>query len=81
MQYETAFSAYSQCSVMFLNPAQFDANSTANPSVEMPPIVTQLPKRRRSSLCGTIGSDSQGIQWGDQSDFHAPPGGHDRCRS
>jgi hypothetical protein len=39
VRYETPFSACSQCSVMFLNPAQFDANSTANPSVEMPPIV------------------------------------------
>jgi len=30
-RYETPFSACSQCSVMFLNPAQFDANSTAAP--------------------------------------------------
>jgi hypothetical protein len=30
---------------MFLNPAQFDANSNSNPSVEMPPVVT--PMRRR----------------------------------
>jgi len=30
---------------MFLNPALFDANTTANPNVEMPPRVT--PMRRR----------------------------------
>jgi hypothetical protein len=29
-----AFSACSQCSMMLLNPAQFDANSTANPSID-----------------------------------------------
>jgi hypothetical protein len=34
VRYETPFSACSQCSGMFLNPAQFDANSAANPSVE-----------------------------------------------
>jgi hypothetical protein len=38
-RYETPFSGYSQCSVMFLNPAQFDANSTAPPNVEAPPAV------------------------------------------
>jgi hypothetical protein len=46
-RYETSFHACSGCSAMFLNPSQFDANSTANPSIEMPPVVTQLRRRRR----------------------------------
>jgi hypothetical protein len=46
-RYETSFHACSGCSAMFLNPSQFDANSTANPSIEMPPMVTQLRRRRR----------------------------------
>ena len=46
VRYETPFSACSQCSVMFLNPAQFDVNSTTNPSVEMPPLVTPIRRRR-----------------------------------
>jgi hypothetical protein len=33
-RYETRFSACSQCSVMILNPAQFDANSATAPNVE-----------------------------------------------
>lgn len=45
--YETPFRASNQCSVKFLNPAQFDANSTANPSIEMPPVVTPLRQRGR----------------------------------
>ena len=45
-RYETPFCACSRCSVMFLNAAQFDANSTANPSVEMPPVVTPVRRRR-----------------------------------
>jgi hypothetical protein len=44
-RYETPFSACSQCSVMFLNPAQFDANSTAAPNVEASPSVV-TPMRR-----------------------------------
>jgi hypothetical protein len=36
-RYETPLSSCSQCGVMFLNPAQFDANSTAAPNVEAPP--------------------------------------------
>ncbi len=43
---ETPFSACSQCSVMFLNESQFDANSRANPSVEFPPIVTPMRRKR-----------------------------------
>ena len=45
-RYETPFCACSRCSVMFLNAAQFDANSTENPSVEMPPVVTPMRRRR-----------------------------------
>jgi ribosomal protein L37AE/L43A len=44
-RYETQFFACSQCSVMFLNPNQFNAYSTANPNIEFPPIVTPLRKR------------------------------------
>jgi hypothetical protein len=46
-RYETPFYACSRCSVMFLNPAQFDANSTANPNVEAPPTVVTAMRRRR----------------------------------
>jgi hypothetical protein len=46
-RYETPFSACSQCSVMFLNATQFDAHSTSSPSVELPPVVTPLRRRRR----------------------------------
>lgn len=47
-RYETEFHACSQCSVMFLNPAQFDTNSTASPNIEAPPsVVTTLRRRRR----------------------------------
>lgn len=46
-RYETPFYACSRCSVMFLNASQFDANSTANPKVEAPPVVTEMRRRRR----------------------------------
>ncbi len=46
-RYETPFYACSCCSVMFLNAARFDANSTANPSVEAPPAVVTPMRRRR----------------------------------
>lgn len=45
-RYETPFCACSQCSAMFLNAAQFDANSTAHPSVEFPTVVTSMRLRR-----------------------------------
>jgi len=45
-RYETPFSACSQCSVMFLNPAQFAANSTAAPNVEAAQAVV-TPMRRK----------------------------------
>jgi hypothetical protein len=41
------FFACSRCSAMFLNAAQFDANSTANPNVEAPPAVVTLMRRGR----------------------------------
>lgn len=47
VRYETPFSACSQCAVMFLNATQFDANGSANPNVEMPPVVTPLRRPRR----------------------------------
>jgi hypothetical protein len=43
---ETSFHACSGCSAMFLNPSQFQADSTANPSIEMR-VMTQLRRRRR----------------------------------
>jgi hypothetical protein len=46
VRYETPFHACCGCSAMFLNPAQFDANSTAAPNVEIPPAVTPLRRRR-----------------------------------
>ena len=47
-RYETEFHACSQCSVMLLSPAQFDANSIASPNVEAPAaVVTPLHRRRR----------------------------------
>ena len=45
-RYETLFHACSGCSAMFLNPAQFDANSTASPNIELPPVVTPLRRRQ-----------------------------------
>lgn len=45
-RYETELFACSQCSVMFLNPNQFNTYSTATPNIEFPPIVTPLRKRR-----------------------------------
>lgn len=48
-RYETEFFACSQCSVMFLNPTQFNTYSTAAPNVEFPQIVTPLRKRRSKS--------------------------------
>jgi hypothetical protein len=36
-RYETSFYACSQCSVMFLNPANFNADSAAPANIEAPP--------------------------------------------
>ena len=49
-RYETDFYACSQCSVMFLNPSQFNVHSHAPPSLELPPVVTPLrrPRARNS---------------------------------
>ena len=46
-RYETSFHACSGCSVMFLNAAQFDANSIAAPDVEAPPAVVMPMRQRR----------------------------------
>jgi hypothetical protein len=45
--YTTSFYACSGCSVMFLNPAQFNAYSNAAPNIEMPRVVA-LRSRRTS---------------------------------
>jgi hypothetical protein len=37
--------ACSQCSVMFLNPAQFNAHSTANPNIDMQ-VATPMRRGR-----------------------------------
>jgi hypothetical protein len=44
-RYETSFYACSQCSVLFLNPLQFNQFSDAAPNVEMPNVV-RLRQRR-----------------------------------
>jgi hypothetical protein len=47
-RYETPFHACSGCSAMFLNPSQFDTNSSAAPNIEvLPEIVTPMRRRRR----------------------------------
>lgn len=44
-RYETQFFACSQCSVMFLNPRQFNVFSTAALNVELTPTVALLRRR------------------------------------
>ena len=44
--YTTSFYACSRCSVMFLNPEQFNAFGDAAPNVEMPTVIS-LPARRK----------------------------------
>jgi hypothetical protein len=44
--YTTSFYACSRCSVMFLNPEQFNASGGAASNVEMPTVIA-LPVRRR----------------------------------
>jgi hypothetical protein len=46
-KYLTSFYACSLCSVMFLNPEQWSANSSAPPNVEAPPAVVTPMRRRR----------------------------------
>lgn len=43
--YTTSFYACSGCSVMMLNPAQFNALGSAAPNIEMPTVVS-LPRRK-----------------------------------
>jgi hypothetical protein len=44
--YTTSFYACSRCSVMFLNPEQFNAFGVAAPNIEMPTVIA-LPARRK----------------------------------
>jgi hypothetical protein len=44
--YTTSFYACSGCSVMFLNPEQFNAFGSAAPNIEMPTVIS-LPARRK----------------------------------
>ena len=44
--YTTSFYACSGCSVMFLNPDQFNALGSAAPNIEMPTVIS-LPVRRK----------------------------------
>ena len=54
--YLTSFYACSQRSVMFLNPAQWSADSSAPANVEAPPnVITPLRKRRRQTQRGPVG--------------------------
>ena len=46
-KYETSFYACSKCSVMFLNPAQWSAFSSAPVNIEAPPSVVTSMRRRR----------------------------------
>jgi len=47
-RYLTSFYACSQCSVMFLNPAQWNAYGDAPANVEAPPsVVTPMRRRQR----------------------------------
>jgi hypothetical protein len=46
-RYETSFYACSKCSVMFLNPAQWDMNGSAAVNIEAPPEVLTPMRRRR----------------------------------
>ena len=43
--YETSFYACSGCSVMFLNPEQFNALGDAAPNIEMPVVVSLRARR------------------------------------
>lgn len=45
-RYENEFFTCNQCSVVFLNPTQFNEFSTAAPSIEFSPIVTPLRRRK-----------------------------------
>jgi hypothetical protein len=43
--YTTSFYACSGCSVMMLNPEQFNAHGDAAPNIEMPRVVALRPRR------------------------------------
>jgi hypothetical protein len=49
-RYDTSFFACSQCSVMFLNPEQWNGCPSAQPGVSIaapPDVVTPIRRRRR----------------------------------
>lgn len=46
-RYTTSFYACSGCSVMFLNPAHWSADSSAPANIEAPPTVVTVLRRRR----------------------------------
>jgi hypothetical protein len=46
-RYQTSFYACSRCSVMFLNPAQWNADGSAPAGIEAPPAVVTALRRRR----------------------------------
>ena len=46
-RYLTSFYACSLCSVMFLNPAQWSADSAAAANIEAPPTVVSALRRKR----------------------------------
>jgi hypothetical protein len=46
-RYLTSFYACSRCSVMFLNPAQWNADGSAPAGIEAPPTVVTALRRRR----------------------------------
>ena len=46
--YTTSFYACSGCSVMMLNPEQFNAHGSAAPNVEMPTVVALRPRKEPS---------------------------------
>jgi hypothetical protein len=44
--YTTSFYACSGCSVMFLNPEQFNALGHAAPNIEMPTVISLSARRK-----------------------------------
>jgi hypothetical protein len=44
--YTTSFYACSACSVMFLNPEQFNALGHAAPNIEMPTVISLSARRK-----------------------------------
>ena len=63
--YTTSFHACSQCSVMFLNPEQFNAFGNAAPNVEMPTAISLRhggkPSREAEFPEGYLMKNSAGV--------------------